>query len=111
MKSCDGKMWSGIQIQKGAFIDLEATALGGAQTAVQVQDSAILNIRGTVFDGNIIGIDVLPDAAPLGVPVFGNTFRNGALCRSIFFYQSLRPQFGCWSHWRQRHHQYQQLCF
>lgn len=79
MKSCDGEMWSGIQVQKGAFIDLEASTLGGAQTAVQVQDSAILNIRGTIFDGNIIGIDVLPDAAPLGVPVFGNTFRNGSV--------------------------------
>lgn len=74
---CEGEYWTGIQVQKHAFIDLEGTRIGRARAGVQVQDSARLNIRGTVFENNSIGIDVIPGAAPLGTPIFGNTFKNG----------------------------------
>ena len=71
--------WNGISTAPGANLNLEATIISGASTAVSIADSVQMNLRGTTLEDNYFGVEVAEGATLMGNPIFGCNFNNCTL--------------------------------
>jgi len=68
--------WNGITTSEGVNLNLEATIISGASTAVKVEDNVKLQLRGCTFEDNFFGVEIADSVTTTGVPIFGCSFKN-----------------------------------
>ncbi len=69
-------LWNGITTSPGVNLNLEATIISGAATAVKIEDNVKMQLRGSTFEDNYFGVEIADSATMTGVPIFGCSFKN-----------------------------------
>lgn len=72
LQSCENYMWEGIELEPNANLVITNSNIYDADTGVRSQGTASLNITGTTFDRNRVGMSIV--GTPVNLGFENNTF-------------------------------------